>query len=238
MRHNLEKGVERERTSHTSNESPVQVSRSASRVQKPSRARDEGSGESDDEFPDEPTVDSLRDRAELFANNKQYDRFSDEENELEDDDAVENFHILQVADKLKSTGRSASNEFDSDMHFLKHDAGRSIQKLELDVSVILIAFSVIHFLKKSSFQCKVLAEMGKELVTCHERTFKQCDNLKGHSELVKNIRHTSGKFSEFLSTTVNFIQTLKMEAVGGIRYGIYNAWIAAGASRALLGVRG
>lgn len=80
--------------------------------------------------------------------------------------------------------------------------------------------------------------MGNELVTCQERTFKECQDVKGHPEMVKNVRNTSGKFAEFVATTSNFVTTLKNEAVGAIRYGAYNAWVAAGATRALLGVRG
>lgn len=88
------------------------------------------------------------------------------------------------------------------------------------------------------FQSKVLAEFGNELVACQTRTFKECEKVKGHPELVKNIRHTSGKLSEFLSTTLTHVSRLRMEAVAAIRFGVYNAWVAAGASRALLGVRG
>lgn len=80
--------------------------------------------------------------------------------------------------------------------------------------------------------------MGKNVVICHERTFKVLQEVKGYPELAKNVQDTSGKFVEFLRCSANFVSTLKNEAVAAIRYGAYNAWVAAGASRALLGVRG
>lgn len=103
---------------------------------------------------DEATIVSMRDRASLFASqNCDVDHVVDDEDEEDpdeenDEDSMNNLHILTVANKLKTTGRPASCEFDAEIKALKHDAGRSIQKIERDVSIFgCILFHSLLFKK-------------------------------------------------------------------------------------------
>lgn len=96
-------------------------------------------------FPDdEATNMSMRDRAAMFPN-KQHVEEEEEDDEVEvveaedesdDDNDVDlrNLNILQVAEKFKSSEKRSSSEFAGDIKALKQDAGRSIQKLECEVS--------------------------------------------------------------------------------------------------------
>lgn len=90
-----------------------------------------------------------------------------EEEENADDNSnniqQEEMHILTVGNVLQTTGKPNSREFDAEVKALKNDAGRSIDKLDRDVSFFrLVAFlSFLYSKNMNHSRTKCLLKWGR-----------------------------------------------------------------------------